>query len=131
MEFESKELSQAKFVIPNSTYVSSDSADPNELRDQIKTALILKDKKLMQWYDLYSLKSHKSDSALETLIYFIRALREEFISQHKDDNIKNLTVRKSFDNILLSLDLMIINKVDISSDIINTILLSYLSKNFI
>jgi hypothetical protein len=131
MEFESKELNNALFVRPNSTHVSVDGVDSKDLKDQIKISLILKDKKLIKWYEMYSMREYKNVSALETLIYLIRSLRDEFISEHKDDNVKNLTIRRSFDNILLSLDLMLINKLDISSDILNTIFLSFLSKNFI
>lgn len=131
MEFESKELANAAFVKPNSTHVSMGEVSSKDLKDQIKISLIIKDKKLIKWYEMYSMREYKNASALETLIYLIRSLRDEFVLEHKEDNVKNLTIRRSFDNILLSLDLMLINKLDISSDVMNTILLAFLSKNFI
>jgi hypothetical protein len=131
MEFESRELKEATFIAPNSTYVGIDNSGADQLRNDIKISLILKDKKLLKWFEMHSLKQHKSVSGLETLSYLIRNLKEEFVNEHKDDNIKNLTIRKNFDIILSSLDMMIVNKLDVPSEVINTILLSYLSKNFI
>ncbi len=131
MEFQSKELLNAQHVKPNLTHVDIDSSETDELKKQIKIFLLLKDKKLLDWYELHSLKSNKTMSGIEVLISILNTIRDEFISENKEDNIKNLTIRKVFDNLISSLSILAINKVDLSSDIINTIMLSYISKNFL
>jgi hypothetical protein len=68
---------------------------------------------------------------LYELIVLFRILKEEFVNKFREDNTKNLTVRKNFDSIISNLECLEVNKLDISSDVLNTTLIAFLSKNFL
>ena len=54
-----------------------------------------------------------------------------FYVKYKEDNIKNLTVRKNFDILTLVLDSLLINNIDCSSDEVNTLILGFITKTFL
>ena len=130
MEFNSQELKQATWVAPNSTHIINEKNDYN-LNDKIRSFVILKDATLLKSFELAQMKSCKTSSGLFELIFILRILKEEFLSNHREDNIKNLTIRKNFDSIISNLECLNINNIDISSDILNTIIIAFLSKNFL
>jgi hypothetical protein len=130
MQFNAPELKEATWVAPNATHVVPVKTDYN-INDQIRSFIIMKDPSLYKSYELAHMKSCKNQSGLMTLIFFIRILKEEFITKYREDNIKNLTIRKNFDSIIANLECMEVNKLDISSDILNSMLAAFLSKNFL
>jgi len=130
MELNSPELREASWVAPNSTHVISNTIE-NNLNDQIRSFIMIKNPSLYRNFELAQMKVCKSQSGLTELVFLIRLFKEEFIVKYREDNIKNLTIRKNFDSIISNLECMEINKLDISSDILNTILLAFLSKNFL
>jgi hypothetical protein len=130
MELNSPELKQANWVAPNATYIAPIKLE-NNINDQIRSFILMKDPSLYKSYELAYMKTCKNQSGLMTLIALLRILKEEFISKYREDNIKNLTIRKNFDSIIANLECMEINKLDISSDVLNTLILAFLSKNFL
>ena len=130
MEFNSPELKEATWVAPNSTYLTPNVIH-NDLNDQIRSFVMIKNPSLYKHFELSHMKVCKTQSGLYELIFLVRLLREEFIGKYREDNTKTLTIRKNFDSIILNLECMEINKLDVSSDILNTILLAFLSKNFL
>ena len=110
MEFDSDELKNASFVPANGLSLLNENIDFSDIKNQLKLGVLIKDKKLIKWFENYSMRQYKASSGVELLIELIKFLREEFIFEHRENNIKNLTARKTFDTILLSLELLIINK---------------------
>jgi hypothetical protein len=130
MEFNSPELKEATWVSPNATHIVP-TAIENNLNDQIRSFIMIKNPSLYKHFELAHMKACKSQSGLYELIFLFRLLKEEFIGKYREDNIKNLTIRKNFDSIISNLECMEVNKLDISSDVLNTILMAFLSKNFL
>lgn len=130
MEFNSAELKEATWVAPNATYSITPKCE-NNLNDQIRSFIMIKNPSLYRYFELSYMKTCNSQSGLYELISLFRIFRDEFIGKYREDNIKNLTIRKNFDSIISNLECMDVNKLDISSDILNTILLAFLSKNFL
>ena len=130
MEFNAPELKEATWIAPNVTHIASNKIE-NNLHDQIRSFVMIKNPSLYKYFELAYMKTCKSQSGLYELIVLFRILRDEFIGKFREDNIKNLTIRKNFDSIISNLECMEINKLDISSDILNTILIAFLSKNFL
>jgi hypothetical protein len=130
MEFNSPELKEATWVAPNATHIVPASIE-NNLNDQIRSFIMIKNPSLYKQFELAHMKACKSQSGLYELIFLFRLLKEEFIGKYREDNIKNLTIRKNFDSIISNLECMEVNKLDISSDVLNTILMAFLSKNFL
>jgi hypothetical protein len=130
MELNSPELKEAVWVAPNSTHIVEEKRDTN-LDDQIRSFIMLKNPSLYKSFELAFMKTFKSQSGLLELIFIFKFLREEFVAKYREDNIKNLTIRKNFDSIISNLECMEINKLDISSDVLNTMLIAFLNKNFL
>ena len=130
MEFNAPELKEATWVAPNATHSVPHKLE-NNLNDQIRSFIMIKNPSLYRYFELAYMKTCNSQSGLYELIVLFKLLREEFTGKYREDNIKNLTIRKNFDSIISNLECMEVNKLDISSDILNTILLAFLSKNFL
>lgn len=130
MEFNAPELKEATWVAPNATHSVPYKVE-NNLNDQIRSFVMIKNPSLYKYFELSYMKTCNSQSGLYELVVLFKLLREEFIGKYREDNIKNLTIRKNFDSIISNLECMEINKLDISSDILNTILIAFLSKNFL
>lgn len=130
MELSSPELKLASWVSPNATHTIKPKVD-NNLNDQIRSFIMMKNPSLYKSFELAHMKTCKTDSGLVELIFLFRLLKDEFIGKYREDNIKNLTVRKNFDSIISNLECMDVNRLDLSSEILNTILLAFLSKNFL
>lgn len=131
MEYTSDELKNASFAPPSITYTEPVVIDAKNLKEEIKTAIFLKDRKLLAIYDSASMNRGSSSSGNETLKSLLRLIRDHFTNKYKEDNIKNLTVRKNFDILTLVLDSLLINNIDCSSDEVNTLILGFITKTFL
>jgi hypothetical protein len=131
MEITSKELQNAIEVPPNSLFVEPIKNNSEKIKEDLKILLLLKNKSLLKTFEICEFKSFKSKTSIDVIINLLRLIKEELINHHKDDNTKNLTIRKTFDSIISSLELLSINKIDMDVDIINTIILAFLNKTFI
>lgn len=130
MEITSNELKTASQVPP--TFIDSltpNKIDSKSIKDQLKLMIALKDINLIKVFELSELKTpSNTNNGITNLINLLRLIRDHLININKEDNIKNLTIRKSFDNIISSVEILVINKIDLPSDVVNTIILGFLSK---
>ena len=76
-------------------------------------------------------KRSTTKSSGDTLKLLCFLIRDYYLNIYKDDNIKNLNIRKLFDTIITSLECLMVNGVDVSSDELNALLLGFLNKNFL
>ena len=131
LEISSKELLNAVEVPSSLTEINKPIDQYHDIANQVRNALLSKDKNLFKPYDMGSLYKCKSDSGNDGLKHILQLLRDFYIIKYKDNNVKDLTSRKLFDTMLLSLECLIINGVDISVDEMNALLLGFLTKNFL
>ena len=131
MEFTSRELIDAPMVQSSITHVNPPMIDTVSIKDDIRTILFLKDKKLLNVYETALMGRSQNVSGNETLKDILHIIRNHFTLKYREDNIKNLTIRKHFDMMILSLESLILNKIDIDSNEMNTLILGFLVKNFI
>jgi hypothetical protein len=130
-EFTSTELANAISVNSSITEVTSPSIDKESIKNDLRLIVLLKDKTLLNVYDRSCLGRSNTNSGVSNLKTILSLLKEFMLTKHKDDNAKNLTLRKMFDTMESSLDCLLINGVDCPTAEINTLLLAFLSKNFI
>jgi hypothetical protein len=127
--FNSEELKNAASVPSSITYYELPKIDTQNLKDEIKRFLILKDPKLLGIFDNAALGRVNKSSGNENLKNFIHLIRDLFVLKFREDNIKNLTVRKNIDIMLTALECMMINNIDCSPEEINALFLGYISKS--
>jgi hypothetical protein len=131
LEISSKELLNAVEVPSSLTEINKPIDQYHDIANQVRNALLSKDKNLFKPYDMGSLYKCKSDSGNDGIKHILQLLRDFYIIKYKDNNVKDLTSRKLFDTMLLSLECLMINNVDISVDEMNALLLGFLTKNFL
>ena len=131
LEITSKELLNAAEVPSSFIDVKKPIDQYHDIANQVRNAVISKDKNLFKPYDMGSLYKCKSDSGNDGIKHILQLLRDFYIIKYKDNNVKDLTSRKLFDTMLLSLECLMINNVDISVDEMNALLLGFLTKNFL
>jgi hypothetical protein len=130
-DFNSEELISAKVVPSSITDNSLITIDRDQIKNDLKILILLKDKNLISLYDKVSIYRENSESGIENIKNFLNILKDYYIDKYRQDPNKNLTIRKSFDILSLALETLYINGIDVSSNEVNTILLSFLNKNFI
>jgi len=131
MEYYSNELLNAPLVKSSFTNVDKPNIDVTSIKDDIRTLLILKDKKLMNAYETALMSRGQSVSGNESLKDILNLIKNYLTTKYREDDIKNLTIRKHIDIMTLSLESLILNKIDIDSNEMNTLILGFLVKNFI
>jgi hypothetical protein len=127
--FNSEELKNAVSVPSSITYYELPKIDTQYLKDEIKKFLVLKDPKLLTIYDNATMGRISKSSGNENLKNLLHLIRDLFVLKFKEDNIKNLTVRKNIDIMLIALESMMVNNIDCSSEEINALILGYVTKN--
>ena len=111
--YSSDEMRNAISVPPSMTYYELPKIDTQNLKDEIKKFLVIKDSKLLGIFEnAYMCRINKSSG---------------------NENIKNLLhlVRDLFalKFMFLALETMMINNIDCSADEINALILGYISKS--
>lgn len=124
--------------LKNATLVQSNLAEPikydlnlESLKDDLKLFILTKDKSLSKAYDIASLFRNNTPSGNDTLKSFLLIIKEYYLTKFREDNVKNVIIRKNIDIIFLLLDTLSISNIDISSNEVNTLMLSFMSKNFL
>lgn len=130
-DFSSEELKNAIQTPSSITDNSLNKIDLTNLKDDLKLSVLLKDKTLLKIYELASFTKSNTLSSNENLKNLLILIKDYYANKFKNDSTKNLTIRKSFDIILISLDNLIINGIDLDSRETNTLLLSFLETNFL
>jgi len=131
MEYKSNELMSATEIPSSITYVKPVSIDIKSIKDDIRIAILTKDKSLLNIFEESSLKRSPTIYGTDSLKNILNILRDHLCSKYKNDNVKNLTIRKNFDIIISTLDVLTVNNINCTSDEANTIILGFLSNNFI
>jgi hypothetical protein len=126
--FQSEELNNAVSVPPSITYYELPKIDTQNLKDEIKRYLVLRDPKLLNIFENASMGRVNKSSGNENIKNLLHLIRDMFVLKFKEDNTKNLTVRKNIDIMFLALESMMINNIDCSADEINALILGYISK---
>jgi hypothetical protein len=126
--FNSEELQNAIPVAPSITYYELPKVDTDNLKDEIKKYLVLKDSKLLGIFENASMGRVNKSSGNENIKNLLHLIRDLFALKFREDNTKNLTVRKNIDIMFLALESMMINNIDLSADEINALILGYISK---
>ena len=129
--FQSEELKNAPETAPSITYISPQAIDLKSIKDELKKCILYKNIDLIKSYDFGALNRNKTVSSGETLKIIMNMIKDLYILTYKEDTNKCLIIKKLFDNITNSLDCLLVNGSDISSDEINTAILGYLNKNFL
>lgn len=127
--FQSEELKNAVSVPSSITYYELPKIDTQNLKDEIKKYVFLKDHKLLSIYENANMSRVNRSSGNENIKNLLHLLRDLFVIKFKEDNIKNLTVRKNIDIMIMALESLMINNIDCSGEEINALLLGYLSKS--
>lgn len=131
MEFRSDQLNSASYSPPSLTHTPSISIDLEALRNELRVFILTKDKSLLNLYDIASLNKVNSYSGIENLSELLSVLNDFLASKFKEDNQKNLTIKKIFEMIDTGLKTLHINGINCNSNEINTLILGFLIKNFI
>ncbi len=126
--FNSEELQNAISVAPSITYYELPKVDTDNLKDEIKKYLVLKDSKLLGIFENAAMGRVNKSSGNENIKNLLHLIRDLFALKFREDNVKNLTVRKNIDIMFLALESMMINNIDCSADEINALILGYISK---
>jgi hypothetical protein len=126
--FNSEELKNAIPVAPSITYYELPKVDTDNLKDEIKKYLVLKDSKLLNIFENAAMGRVNKSSGNENIKNLLHLIRDLFSLKFREDNVKNLTVRKNIDIMFLALESMMINNIDLSADEINALILGYISK---
>lgn len=129
--FTSKELQNCHVVASSITDNSIVNLNIEQLKNDLRLLVMTKDKNLINTYDVVSMNRSNSSSFNETLKSILSIIRDFYCNKFREDTIKTLTIKKSFDIMILSLENLTINTLDQNSNELNTILLSFLSKNFL
>lgn len=131
MDFQSNHLNSASYSPPSLTHTPSISVDLEALRNELRVFILTKDKSLLNLYDIASLNKVNSYSGIENLTELLSVLNNFLALKFKEDNQKNLTIKKIFEIIDTSLKTLQINGINCNSNEINTLILGFLIKNFI
>jgi len=131
LNFESRELNNASEVNSSITYNKPISINLESLKDDIRNLILSKDKSLIRAYDYGSMSNIRNNSGNDSLKSIINVIRDYMSQKYKEDNTKNLTLRKNLDIIILVLESLSINDIDCTSPEISALLLGFLGKNFI
>jgi hypothetical protein len=132
MDYVSEELKNATIVKSSITDDRfSNNLDLKKIKEDLRFYLTAKDRNLSSLYDICNMTKCDTSSGNDVLRKILIILRDHYSSKFRQDNNKNLTIRKNFDIMLLCLDNLNINESDCKSDEMFTVLLSFLSKNFL
>jgi hypothetical protein len=129
--FTSKELQNCHAVPSSVTDNSIVNINIEQLKNDLRFLVMTKDKNLINTYDVVSMNRSNSSSFNETLKSILSIIRDFYCNKFREDTIKTLTIKKSFDIMILSLENLTVNTLDQNSNELNTILLSFLSRNFL
>lgn len=127
--FSSDEMKNAISVPPSMTYYELPKIDTQNLKDEMKKFIVLKDPRLLGIFENASMCRINKSSGNENIKNFLHLVRDLFVLKFREDNVKNLTVRKNIDIMFLALESMMINNIDCSADEINALILGYISKS--
>ena len=130
-DFLSEELNNARLSPSSLTEPIRNQIDIASLKNDLKVFVITKDKTLLRPYDIASLSRYNTASGNEILRSFLSIVRDFYTNKYREDNIKNIFIRKNIDIIFLTLDNLLINNIDISSNEMNALMVSFISKNFL
>jgi hypothetical protein len=127
--FASDEMKNAISVPSSITYYELPKIDTQNLKDEMKKFIVLKDPRLLGIFEnAYMCRINKT-SGNENIKNLLHLVRDLFALKFREDNVKNLTVRKNIDIMFLALESMMINNIDCSADEINALILGYISKS--
>jgi len=129
--FNSTELQNATHTSSSITEVIVPEIKTDSIKNSLKELLIRKDPNLLKPYDLGHLSKSVSISGDDTIKDILLTLREYYINKYIDDNIKNLTIRKLFDNMIISLECLMINGIDINTEEFYALMIGFLNKNLL
>jgi hypothetical protein len=129
--FNSPELQNATHTSSSITEVIVPEIKTDTIKNSLKEFLIRKDPNLLKPYDLGHLSKSVSISGDDTIKNILLTLREYYINKYIDDNIKNLTIRKLFDNMIISLECLMINGIDINTEEFYALMIGFLNKNLL
>jgi hypothetical protein len=129
--FNSPELQNATHTSSSITEVIIPEIKTDSIKNSLKEFLIRKDPNLLKPYDLGHLSKSVSISGDDTIKNILLTLREYYINKYIDDNIKNLTIRKLFDNMIISLECLMINGIDINTEEFYALIIGFLNKNLL
>jgi len=127
--FNSPELQNATQTSSSITEVILPEIKTDSIKDLLKEFLIRKDLNLLKPYDLGHLSKSVSISSNDTIKDIMLCLREYYINKYIDDNIKNLTIRKIFDSMIISLECLMINGIDVNTEEFYALIIGFLNKN--
>lgn len=127
--YSSDEMRNAISVPPSITYYELPKIDTQNLKDEMKKFLVLKDSRLLGIFENASMCRINKSSGNENIKNLLHLVRDLFVLKFREDNVKNLTVRKNIDIMFLALESMMINNIDCSADEINALILGYISKS--
>jgi hypothetical protein len=127
--FNSPELQNATQTSSSITEIILPEIKKDEIKNLLKEFLIRKDSNLLKPYDLGHLSKSVSISANDTIKDILLCLREYYINKYIDDNIKNLTIRKIFDSMIISLECLMINGIDVNTEEFYALIIGFLNKN--
>ena len=130
-DFLSEELKNARLTPSSLTEPIKIQIDLESLKNDLKVFVVTKDKTLLRPYDLASLARYKTESGNEVLRSLLTIVRDFYTNKYREDNIKNIFIRKNIDIMFLTLDNLLINNIDISSNEMNALMVSFISKNFL
>lgn len=130
-DFLSQEMNSARVSPSSFTDNSLVKIDTESLKNDLKVFLVTKDKTLLKPYEMAALSRSDSELGNDTLKSFLNVLKDYCINKFREDNAKNLMIRKNFDIMFLALDNLIINNINITSNEVNAIMVSFISKNFL
>lgn len=127
--YSSDEMRNAISVPSSITYYELPKIDTQNLKDEMKKFIVLKDPRLLGIFENASMCRINKSSGNENIKNLLHLVRDLFALKFKEDNVKNLTVRKNIDIMFLALESMMINNIDCSADEINALILGYISKS--
>lgn len=127
--FSSDEMRNAISVPSSMTYYELPKIDTQNLKDEMKKFIVLKDPRLLVIFENASMCRINKSSGNENIKNLLHLVRDLFVLKFREDNVKNLTVRKNIDIMFLALESMMINNIDCSADEINALILGYISKS--
>jgi hypothetical protein len=128
--FNSKELLNASETASSLTHTLPNLVNIDNIKEELKRYILIKNNNSIKSYDFGNLNRINTNSSGETLKGLLNVVKEFYIYQYKEDNNKILLIKKLFDNIINSLDCVIISGIDLTSVEINSLILGYLNKNF-
>ena len=127
--YSSDEMRNAISVPSSMTYYELPKIDTQNLKDEMKKFIVLKDPRLLVIFENAFMCRINKSSGNENIKNLLHLVRDLFVLKFREDNVKNLTVRKNIDIMFLALESMIINNIDCSADEINALILGYISKS--